>query len=1010
MATPQEQYLIDLGFEVTGLTPQEINQSYSRIKLLDNAFKSLGGEIGRAFDKQSLDDFFSQAESRLQNFAKTVSATITNISVQAGNEFIELQRALGDMNFGTQRITPVDIGTINLNKSRAGNEILKNIPSPMDTLDKQTGRYTIRQDDLGDDVSKSRLKWAIGSSLQQSNDIASKEIDAIKKLLESGTDDLESYIEKSETAYDNDGKAVRSWVTLKLNEHQRLKMGLRYVEDTQNIDGQLKTYRIAVREYDKIITDYSKKYKGDLNSITQSLKEYNKVSAERDKLKTSDNSAYYSKQIQQDNQNLKALETTLSSVSGSVNGVKTSVVTLDQTTKEARINQTALKSAFENSAESQRAVITAVNEYNHSLSNQEAQRNVKTDNELIDKAIKKQQELVEAKKRLTELKSSGADQSDIAAQQKVVSSLQGVLTRFGNKQLSIGVQVKEATTFVEAQSKAVESLANDAYGKLKTALTEQYKLQKQLADAQSKGDTDTTELSRQLAEKQKITAELKQTYLNQSTDKNAAQQDIDLIEKRLQQEKDLQDISRSSAEAKKKEKEAHDEFVKALNKEYEAQQDLIKARDSGKIQSEADAQTRLGAATTGRQSAENKYLGVAVDVNAAQQEIDSLKQLNAEKEKTAQANRDDAETKQAQADALKVIQDSLKEYTDTLKENQQIENSGQSELYSQKLQDNAHTLEVLQRQLKLAGQGVVEIDKNTQEASIDVSKLTTVFANNREAVKKVQNAVEQYNKVLKERKTQQNAFDDTKAIQAAINKMQELLAAQEKLKALKNEKASTAEINAQIQKVEQLKNETEQLTSVTLSNGTAVGKTKTYTDAWTKAIDDLTASQNNSNASTQQSSSLLDKLSGKFSNVISNVIRYNAAQFSLNTVVNKTIGTIKSLDKSMTEVRLVTGESAESARETMNSYADLAKQLGATTTEVASGSVEWLRQGKTAQETSQLLTASTMLSKLGMMDANEATEKLTATLNGYKFSASQATDVVDKLVNVDLNKVHYKSL
>lgn len=43
-----------------------------------------------------------------------------------------------------------------------------------------------------------------------------------------------------------------------------------------------------------------------------------------------------------------------------------------------------------------------------------------------------------------------------------------------------------------------------------------------------------------------------------------------------------------------------------------------------------------------------------------------------------------------------------------------------------------------------------------------------------------------------------------------------------------------------------------------------------------------------------------------------------------------------------------------------------------------------------------------MLSKLGMMDANEATEKLTATLNGYKFSASQATDVVDKLVNVDL--------
>ena len=43
-----------------------------------------------------------------------------------------------------------------------------------------------------------------------------------------------------------------------------------------------------------------------------------------------------------------------------------------------------------------------------------------------------------------------------------------------------------------------------------------------------------------------------------------------------------------------------------------------------------------------------------------------------------------------------------------------------------------------------------------------------------------------------------------------------------------------------------------------------------------------------------------------------------------------------------------------------------------------------------------------MLSKLGMMESSEATEKLTATLNGYKLSAEDAMDVVDKLVNVDL--------
>lgn len=43
-----------------------------------------------------------------------------------------------------------------------------------------------------------------------------------------------------------------------------------------------------------------------------------------------------------------------------------------------------------------------------------------------------------------------------------------------------------------------------------------------------------------------------------------------------------------------------------------------------------------------------------------------------------------------------------------------------------------------------------------------------------------------------------------------------------------------------------------------------------------------------------------------------------------------------------------------------------------------------------------------MLSTLGMMESTEATEKLTAVLNGYKLGAEDAAGVVDKLVGVDL--------
>ena len=43
-----------------------------------------------------------------------------------------------------------------------------------------------------------------------------------------------------------------------------------------------------------------------------------------------------------------------------------------------------------------------------------------------------------------------------------------------------------------------------------------------------------------------------------------------------------------------------------------------------------------------------------------------------------------------------------------------------------------------------------------------------------------------------------------------------------------------------------------------------------------------------------------------------------------------------------------------------------------------------------------------MLSKVGALEAAEATELLTATMNGYKLSVEETTEVVDKFVAVDL--------
>lgn len=112
--------------------------------------------------------------------------------------------------------------------------------------------------------------------------------------------------------------------------------------------------------------------------------------------------------------------------------------------------------------------------------------------------------------------------------------------------------------------------------------------------------------------------------------------------------------------------------------------------------------------------------------------------------------------------------------------------------------------------------------------------------------------------------------------------------------------------------------------------------------------------------------------------------------------------TIVDLNKAMTDVQMVTGESAEQTAELAHQYSQMAKELGATTTEVANGAAEWLRQGKSVAKTNQLLESSMILSKVGAIESSQATELLTSTLNGYKKEANEAMHVVDAMSAVDL--------
>ena len=66
----------------------------------------------------------------------------------------------------------------------------------------------------------------------------------------------------------------------------------------------------------------------------------------------------------------------------------------------------------------------------------------------------------------------------------------------------------------------------------------------------------------------------------------------------------------------------------------------------------------------------------------------------------------------------------------------------------------------------------------------------------------------------------------------------------------------------------------------------------------------------------------------------------------LSQGIREAISTMKELDKTFNDVRIVTQDSAEATNQLAQEYAELAKTMGSTTTEVANGAVEWLRQRK----------------------------------------------------------------
>ena len=148
-----------------------------------------------------------------------------------------------------------------------------------------------------------------------------------------------------------------------------------------------------------------------------------------------------------------------------------------------------------------------------------------------------------------------------------------------------------------------------------------------------------------------------------------------------------------------------------------------------------------------------------------------------------------------------------------------------------------------------------------------------------------------------------------------------------------------------------------------------------------------------------------------FTNRIANAVQQTIAySFSIGLVykaqqlLNDAVKYAIDLNTEMTKIQVLQAEGAKTPEEIntlANSFNKLGQEMGASTLEIAKGSVEWFRQGRTVDETQKLMKASMMLSKLGAMESADATNYLTSITNAFKVSVNDTVTVVDKLIAVD---------
>lgn len=117
------------------------------------------------------------------------------------------------------------------------------------------------------------------------------------------------------------------------------------------------------------------------------------------------------------------------------------------------------------------------------------------------------------------------------------------------------------------------------------------------------------------------------------------------------------------------------------------------------------------------------------------------------------------------------------------------------------------------------------------------------------------------------------------------------------------------------------------------------------------------------------------------------------------------------MDKALTGMAMVTGDSREEVNSLIPRIQDLAKETSTAMTEVADLITEYTRQGRSLEESFILAEETAKAAKIAGISAAESIQYMTSAINGFNLAATEATRVSDIFANVAaISATNYEQL